>query len=390
MTETIAARRWLIGNEIYRRMSFPPRHPLAIARVAPAIDLIRAMGWLEPEEYVDAEPASVEALARFHHADYIAAVIEAERAQDVTAETRRRYRLGTIEAPIYAEMFRRPATACGASIRAAELVQVGGIAFSPASGTHHGRPNRASGFCFFNDPVLGLMRLLDFGIERVLYVDIDAHRGDGVEDAFAGDPRVLTLSVHEAGRWPDHASGARPRPASATDFAINIAVEPGFNDDEMQYLVDQAMLPVAAAYRPQAIMLQAGADALADDPLSKLALSNRGHWLVAAALRDFVAARNPPRLIATGGGGYNPWSVARCWAGLWATLCATPIPDHLPDAAEAVLRKLTWNRAAGVDPPQHWFTTLADRPRHGPVRSEIRTAVVKAIATAAGFGLRAA
>ena len=159
-------RPLFIGGEVYRRPSFGPRHPLAIPRVSTVIDLARALGWLPDDAYIDSPRATADQLARFHDPDYIAAVMVAEARQHVTAETRARYNLDTIEAPVYGDMFRRPATACGASIRAAELVRHAGVVYSPASGTHHGRPDRASGFCFFNDPVLGLLRLLDLGVER--------------------------------------------------------------------------------------------------------------------------------------------------------------------------------------------------------------------------------
>jgi acetoin utilization protein AcuC len=135
----------------------------------------------------------------------------------------------------------------------------------------------------------------------------------------------------------------------------------------MAHLMDHAILPLIRARRPQAIMLQAGADALEEDPLARLSLSNNAHRAVVSAV-----ARLAPRLIVTGGGGYNPYTVGRCWAGIWAELNGLPIPARLPAAAEAVLRGLRYNRAAGRNPPEHWFTTLADAPRAGPVRDEIR------------------
>jgi len=356
-------RPWFIGSEIYRHSRFGRHHPLSIPRVSTVIDLARAVGWLPDEVYVDSPRATPGDLARFHDPAYIAAVQRAEAAQAVSPEDKERFNLGTIESPIYAEMFRRPATACGASLHAADLVRDGGVVHNPAGGTHHGRPGRASGFCFFNDPVLGLLRLLDHGLERILYVDIDAHHGDGVEAAFIADARVLTISVHEAGRWPR--SG--PVDERGAGHARNLPVPPGFNDSEMDYLLHEAILPLAEAYRPQALMLQCGADALLEDPLSRLALSNNAHRAVATALAALT-----PRTIVLGGGGYNPWSVGRCWTGVWAALNRIPLPDRLPPAGEAVLRDLVWHRAAGRNPPEHWFTTIADDLRHGPIRDEIR------------------
>lgn len=367
----MAAQPWFIGSDIYRRTSIGRRHPLAIPRVSAVIDLCRALGWLGDDAYVDSPVATPGELARFHDRAYIDAVRAAEAAQAVTPEQRSRYNLGTIEAPVHDAMFRRPATAAGAAILAAELVADGGLVYTPASGTHHGRRARASGYCLFNDPVLGLLRLLDLGLERVLYVDIDAHHGDGVEAAFAEDSRVLTVSVHEAGRWP----GTGAVDERAAGMARNLPVPAGFNDDEMAHVVEHAIVPLAERFRPQAIMLQGGADSLHDDPMSGLGLSNRAHWAVVRALKPLS-----PRLIVTGGGGYNPWAVARCWAGVWAALTGRSVPERLPGAAEAVLRGLSWHRAAGRNPPEQWFTTLADRPRAGPVRAEVRAVCEKTMA----------
>ena len=359
-----------IGSEIYRASTYGPKHPLAIPRVSTVTDLARAMGWLDDAVFVPAPMASVAAVTRFHDPDYVAALRRAEAAQAVSDEDRARYRIGAEGNPVYREIYRRPMTSAGGVMLAARLTLPGGIAYCPGGGTHHGRPARASGFCYLNDPVLGILAWLDAGLERIVYLDIDAHHGDGVQDAFADDPRVLTLSVHEAGRWP-HTGAAEDRAGGA---ARNFPVPPGFNDSEMRVLLEDAILPLARAARPQAVFLQCGADALEEDPLAKLSLSNNAHWAVAAAMRDLA-----PRLIVTGGGGYNPYTVGRCWAGVWATLNRLPIPPRTTPAAEAVLRALTYNRAAGRNPPEHWFTTLRDAPREGTVRPEVRALAARSL-----------
>jgi len=219
--------------------------------------------------------------------------------------------------------------------------------------------------------VLAILALLDGGLDRVAYVDIDAHHGDGVEDAFAADDRVLTVSVHEAGRWP-----LRPGVAQRqTKWARNLAQPAGFNDSEMRLVIDRVLVPLVESFRPDALVLQCGADGLAEDPLSRLALSNNAHVAVVTRLAPLS-----PRLLVLGGGGYNPWSVARCWTRIWAALNGHPVPGRLPDAAEAVLRALTWRRRAGRNPPEDWFTTLADAPRDGPISAATRAAVATALA----------
>ena len=155
---------WFIGSEIYRTSSYGPRHPLAIPRVSSVIDLSRALGWLAPERYLDSPRATPAELARFHHPDYIAALIEAERSQRAPPAVRERYNLGCNGNPVFAEMFRRPATACGGSLMGARLLTASpgrrAIVYNPAGGTHHGRPDRASGFCYLNDPVLAKKTLI--------------------------------------------------------------------------------------------------------------------------------------------------------------------------------------------------------------------------------------
>jgi acetoin utilization protein AcuC len=352
-----------VGSEIYRKSSYGPKHPLAVPRVSVCTDLCRALGWLPDDVYREAPIATQAQLTRFHDPDYIAALRQAERDQSVSDAVRSRFRIGADGNPVYKEVYRRPAISAGGVILAAQLALDGTHVHCPGGGTHHGRPNRASGFCFLNDPVLGLLTWLDHGLDNIVYLDIDAHHGDGVQDAFHDDKRVFTISLHEANRWPftgpahDRAGGA----------ARNFPLPAGCNDSEFAAVMNQAVLPLIERLRPQAIMLQAGADALHEDPLAKLSLSNNSHRAVVQAVMALT-----PRLVVLGGGGYNPWTVGRCWALIWGTLTQQPIPDRLPPPAEAVLRGLHFDRAAGRNPPDHWFTTLLDAPRPGPVRDAIK------------------
>jgi acetoin utilization protein AcuC len=356
---------------VYRRPGYGNNHPLAIPRVAAVMDLCAALGWLDDSIYETSPEATPAELARFHDPDYIAAVRRVTAAGRADRATRARYDLGTMANPVFPGLFERAATACGGSIRAAERVLTGGVAFNPAGGTHHGRPDRAHGFCYFNDPVLAILRLLDAGLQPVYYVDLDAHHGDGVEAAFADESRVMTLSIHEAGRWP-RTGGIADRAGGA---ARNLPVPPGFNDSELDYLIDTAVIPLGRRLAPAAVVITCGADGLAGDPLARLELSNGALW---GTVHQLVALS--PRTVVLGGGGYNPWTVARCWTGLWGTLLDCSMPGRLPAAAEAVLRGLACDLVHDEDVPETWFTTLADPPNPGPVRPEVEALAAAVLA----------
>ena len=351
-----------VGSDVYREAAFGKHHPLSIIRVAGVVDICRMLGWFEDEQFRESPRASVEQLTEFHRPDYVAALMAADAKGMVDKAIRERYRIGTMENPLFPGLFKRASTAVGGSILAAELAMSGRVIFHPSGGTHHGRPDRASGFCYFNDPVFAILKFLEQGIERVLYVDVDAHHGDGVQDAFADDPRVLTLSIHEEKRWP-HSGLVEDR---AEGCARNMPVPGGFNDSELDFLIEQAVLPLAEDFDPQALVITCGADGLEGDPLSRLALSNVGLW---TAVEKLVAACD--RSVVLGGGGYNPWTVVRCWGGLWGRLSGRQIPDALPPAARTFLQGFECDLIDEDEVPEHWLTHLADPPNTGPVRPEV-------------------
>ncbi len=348
-----------IGADIYAQTAFPPPHPLAIPRAGAVEAMCRALGWLDGA-YVTSPVASRADLERYHDPAYVEAVARADREQSVDETTRRRFQLGVSSNPIFPGLFARASTAVGGSLQAARLAWEGRIVFHPPGGTHHGGRARASGFCFFNDPVFAIFEFLALGAARVAYVDFDAHHGDGVEDAFANDARVMTISVHEADRWPRTGRLEDRRGGNAR----NLPVPRGLNDDEFAVLVDAAVLPLLGRFAPDAIVVLTGADALAGDPLAKLALSNVALWRAVEAV-----AATAPAVVVLGGGGYNPWNVVRCWSGLWGRLAGFSASDPLPAPARAVLERLWSDRVREVDPA--WLTTLADPPRGGTVREEI-------------------
>jgi acetoin utilization protein AcuC len=353
-----------VGSEIYRRSSFGKAHPLRVARVSTVMDLARALGWLPQAQFRTSPRAKPAALALWHEADYITALQAAEGLGEATPEMRMRFHFGTLANPVFPEVFRRPATGAGGVMLAAELLaQTPGVIHVPGGGTHHGLPGRANGFCYLNDVVLGIKVLQRAGLTRIAYVDLDAHHCDGVELAFSGDPGVRMISVHEERRWPF--TGALTDTAGGSAF--NLPVPKGYNDSEARAVLDALILPRVDAFAPQALVLQCGADSLAEDPLSRLALSNRAYLEAVRALIPLS-----PRVLVLGGGGYNPWSVGRLWTAIWGVISGQDLPDRLSDPAQAVLGRLGWGGGGRPAPDGHMLTTLLDAPREGPVRTEIR------------------
>ncbi len=355
-----------IGSEVFRHVAFGGQHPLRIPRVSTVIDLSRAMGWLPGSAYITSPRARAEALTAWHDPDYIRAFFRADAEGVVRPGDPERYGLGTLSNPVFTGMVRRASTAAGGSLLAGALLKDGGVIYHPAGGTHHGLPGRAGGFCYLNDPMHAILSLRHAGVRRVAYVDIDAHHPDGVAVGLEGDPDALLISVHEENRWPF--TGVLEDRGGGQHY--NLPVPKGLNDTEMAAIRDALILPLVQAFRPEAVVLQCGADAVAEDPLARLDLSNNAHWAMVAALRPLA-----PRYLVLGGGGYNPWTVGRLWTGVWATLAGAEIPDRLPDAGAEVLRDLSWSRLRGRPLDPAWTETLRDPPRDGPVRDEIRNRI---------------
>lgn len=353
-----------IGSDIYRGSSYGARHPLRVPRVSTVMDLARALGWLPTDRFRTSPRAKPAALELWHKPAYITALQAAEAVGEATPEMRERFHLGTLANPIFPEVYRRPATGAGGVMLAAELLsQKPGVIHVPGGGTHHGLPGRANGFCYLNDVVLGIKVLQQAGLTRIAYVDLDAHHSDGVELAFTGDPGVRMISVHEEERWPFTGQLAD----TAGGSAFNMPVPKGYNDSEARAVLHELILPRVEDFRPEALVLQCGADSLLGDPLSRLALSNRAYLEALRALMPLS-----PRVLVLGGGGYNPWSVGRLWTAIWGLASGRELPDRLPGEAQAVLAGLSWGGGGRPDPAPELRTTLLDAPREGPVRAEVR------------------
>lgn len=357
-----------IGASQYRRHSYGANHPLSIPRVSLTFDLINAYGALLAEEFRVGRMASDAELCRFHTAEYVRAVRRCEALGSVSEDYRQRHNIGNLENPWFPGFFRTPALATGSSVLGAEEVLAGRSAFSPAGGMHHARPDRAQGFCYFNDAVLAVQRLRDAGL-RVLYIDIDAHHGDGVEEAFRDDPQALTFSLHmdtdyaypfRGGAVTDHGGPA------GEGACLNVPLPRATNDAEYGLVFETLWPQVLNVFRPQAVVLQAGTDILHGDPLGKLRISTQRFLAVAARI-----VQDSPRLLVIGGGGYHPLLLARCWTGVWSLLSGRSLPAAIPPAGQELLRSVGWDQDEDEDRYPAIFESRLDADCDGPVRGEI-------------------
>lgn len=309
---------------------FGPSHPLTPRRFGPGIDLLRAVG---AEPGLAPEPASDAELAWCHTRSYID-VVRRFSAQPFGAPAAGIGEGG--DDPPFAGMHDAAAMVAGGSIRAVETVMRGDVdhAFHPGGGLHHAMTDRASGFCIYNDPALAIARARRDGL-RVLYVDLDVHHGDGVQAIHGADPGVLTLSFHESGRtlFPGTGGVGELGEGVAAGTVVNVPLEPGTGEGPWLSAVRTLLPELAAAFGPDLIVSQHGADSHAWDPLAHLRVTTTA-MSEAARIVDAVAHRYASgRWVATGGGGYDAYRVVpRMWSLVWLAGAHREVPDAVPEA----------------------------------------------------------
>lgn len=310
-------------------------HPFKPLRLELTRTLLEASGLLRPEHLAAPQPLSEKALLRVHDPRYVEAVKRASRAD--AADDAFVFGLGTGDNPVFRGMHEAVLAVCGATVTAVELVASGRArrAASFAGGLHHALRAKASGFCVYNDLALGIRHAVDAHGLRVAYVDLDAHHGDGVQWLFYDTPDVMTISLHESGRYlfPGTGNTFETGRGPGRGTAVNLPLEP-FTEDASFLEAFDAVVPAALrAFAPDLLVFQGGADMHRRDPLADLSLSLRG---MEAAYRRVVALADElcdGRLVATGGGGYDPYrTVPRAWGHLWAAMTGAQLPDPLPRA----------------------------------------------------------
>ncbi|KQY60414.1 acetoin utilization protein AcuC [Aeromicrobium sp. Root495] len=350
MTTEPSGRATLVFDDRLTSYDFGPSHPMAPVRVELTMRLARELGLLETVDVVGAEAATVDQLTRVHTAAYVEKVQKLS-AHPVHADLS--IGLGGDDNPVFGGMHEASALVAGASLEAARRVWSGETrrALNVSGGLHHAMRHTASGFCIYNDVALAIQWLLDQGAERVAYVDVDAHHGDGVQAIFWDDPRVLTVSVHEGPQslFPGTGWATETGGPGAEGTAVNVPLPPGTSDAGWLRAFHAVVPQVVREFEPQVLVTQHGCDSHMDDPLTNLMLSIDGQRASYLALRELAEEVPGGRWIATGGGGYAVTDVVpRIWSHLLGIVAGHDVDPEAPTPQgwRDAVRDLT-----GVDPP---------------------------------------
>lgn len=352
MTRSVQ-RTQVVWDESVLGYDFGWEHPMRPVRLELTMALARSLGVLDGPgvKVVKPEVAGEDVLALAHDPAYLAAIRRAP--EDVFGRLSLRHGLGTDDNPIFPGMYDAAALITGGSLTAARAVWQGEAlhAVNIAGGLHHALRDKAAGFCLINDPAVAIAWLLQAGAQRVAYVDVDVHHGDGVQAAFYDDPRVLTISLHETGMalWPGTGYAFETGRGDAEGTAVNVALPPGTTDGQWLRAFSAVVPPLLKAFAPDVLVTQHGCDTHTSDPLADLDLTVDGQAASYEALHALAHEVSGGRWVALGGGGYQHVGVVpRAWTRLLATATHA---DLAPD----------------VDIPQSWQVLARERvPRVVP------------------------
>lgn len=320
----------LIYTDEYLRYDYGLTHPLRIIRLKLTYELIKAYGLLDLPgvEVIQTEKAKEEDLTRFHSEEYLA-VLKTANQGTIKGEFYA-YGLGPGDNPVFPGLFDWSLLVTGATLQAVEYVasEKGGVAFNMAGGLHHAMRQRASGFCYINDPVIGILSLLDRGM-RVAYIDIDAHHGDGVQRAFYDTDQVLTISLHESGHtlFPGTGFEYEMGEGKGEGFSVNLPFPPYTEDETYLWAFEEVVPELIHLFKPDIVVTQMGVDTFYDDPLTNLRLSIYGFEKIIQRIKELA-----PRWVALGGGGYQISNVARAWTLAWAIMNGIELKEEIPES----------------------------------------------------------
>ena len=360
----------IVHDAALESYGFGGEHPFNPLRLRLTLELCRDLGLLEGYPLTPSEPATDADLTTVHSLTYVRMVQQAGRGAARLSRLLD-YGLGSGDNPVFPDMHGACARVVGGVLESCRLVMGGDAAHAMciSGGLHHALRSQASGFCVYNDAGVAIARLKEEqpGI-RIAYVDTDAHHGDGVQWMFFEDPDVLTVSVHETGRYlfPGTGDVDEKGRGEGKGYAVNVPLQP-YTDDDSFISTFEAIVPEALrAFEPDLIISQNGCDAHQLDPLTHLSATTRLYEHVPAAIHDLAHELCEGRWVTTGGGGYDIWRVVpRAWSALWAAVSHQELPEKVP---ECWLEK--WGAKSPVSLPRRVRDDPADYPA-GPRADEI-------------------
>ena len=321
----------LVYGDALMKHHLSDEHPLQPIRVKLAVDLIKSTGLIEHSHLVPPRAATIDELALVHSREYIDLVRKLSDPADrrhVSPDEIDAAGFASADNPISDELHEGTSLVVGASMVAAEAIDSGAAlhAFSPSGGLHHAHRDRASGFCTYNDAAVACRWLKDRG-HRVAYVDVDVHHGDGVEAIFQSDPDVLTISLHESGRWLFPGTGF-PQDSgvgAGKGSAANMPFVPFTWDEPWLMAFDRVVPALLRRFKPTVLVTQDGCDTHHLDPLAHLAATTRIWPHVGRAFHELAHELCEGRWLALGGGGYAIYEVVpRAWTLLFAEMVERP------------------------------------------------------------------
>jgi len=319
--------RFVYTND-YLNYRLSNTHPLQPRRLLMTRELLQACGAFEddPAEVVEPQPATDEDVLQVHTPEYLEVIKRLSAGQSVPGLWA--YGFGYSDNPPFEGMYEASLLYTGGSITAARLVASGeaSVAFNISGGLHHAMPSRASGFCILNDAAIALCSLLKT-CERILYLDVDAHHGDGVQAAFYDSDQVMTISLHESGRYLFPGTGF-PQETGAgkgRGYSVNVPLAPYTDDETYLWAFDQVVPPLIEAFQPDFLVAQLGVDTHYRDPLTHLNLTVQGQYEIFKKV-----SRLCPRWVALGGGGYDLTVVPRSWTLAYKVMANKTFPEEIP------------------------------------------------------------
>jgi acetoin utilization protein AcuC len=366
----VTGKALIVHDAALESYGFGGEHPFNPLRLRLTLELCRDLGLLEGYPLTPSEPATDADLTTVHSLTYVRMVQQAGRGAARLSRLLD-YGLGSGDNPVFPDMHEACARVVGGVLESCRLVMGGDAAHAMciSGGLHHALRSQASGFCVYNDAGVAIARLKEErpGI-RIAYVDTDAHHGDGVQWMFFEDPDVLTVSVHETGRYlfPGTGDVDEKGRGEGKGYAVNVPLQP-YTDDDSFISTFEAIVPEALrAFEPDLIISQNGCDAHQLDPLTHLSATTRLYEHVPAAIHDLAHELCEGRWVTTGGGGYDIWRVVpRAWSALWAAVSHQELPEKVP---ECWLEK--WGAKSPVSLPRRVRDDPADYPA-GPRADEI-------------------